>query len=70
MEKALDNPAWSALTTTQTAFAPGTAAAKRYKTGILPFVGLETPDAQLLAPADLGFRHRRDIVFQRVRKRE
>lgn len=37
---ALDNPAWSALTTAQSAFAEGTQKAKRYKPGILPFAGL------------------------------
>jgi GNAT superfamily N-acetyltransferase len=52
MDKALDNPAWSALTTTQIDFALGTAAAKRYKPGILPFVGLETPDARAVAELD------------------
>ncbi len=38
METALDNPAWSALTTEQAAFAQGTPMALRYKPGILPFV--------------------------------
>lgn len=37
--KVLDNPAWSALTTAQSSFAQGTTGAKRYRPGVLPFVG-------------------------------
>ena len=36
----LDNPAWSALTTVQSGFAVGGAAAKRYRPGVLPFAAL------------------------------
>ena len=46
----LDNPAWSALTTTQASFAQGTDLAKRYTKGILPFIACKT-DRQGI-PAD------------------
>lgn len=52
METALDNPAWSALTTTQAAFAKGTVNAKRYKPGVLPFVGFAKPDPAAVAELD------------------
>ena len=40
MQDLLDNPAWAALTTVQSDFAQGTALAKRYRPGILPFAAL------------------------------
>lgn len=46
MDTALDNPAWSALTTTQRAFAEGTPIAKRFRTGILPFAALAAATAE------------------------
>jgi GNAT superfamily N-acetyltransferase len=52
MDTALDNPAWSALTTAQAAFSEGTQKAKRYKRGILPFVGVATADSAATAELD------------------
>lgn len=40
MNSLLDNPAWSALTTVQAAFAVGGNLAKRYRKGVLPFAAL------------------------------
>ena len=51
MDSLLDNPAWSALTTEQAAFGQGTENARRYKPGLLPFVGFARPDAT--GPAEL-----------------
>ncbi len=48
----LDNPAWSALTTAQAAFALGTDNARRYKPGILPFVGFAKADKSAVAELD------------------
>lgn len=52
MDTALNNPAWSALTTTQAPFAEGMETAKRYRSGILPFAGLATADAAAAAALD------------------
>lgn len=41
MDNLLDNPAWSALTTTQASFALGNDNAKRYKPDVLPFAAVE-----------------------------
>ena len=49
---ALDNPAWSALTTEQSAFALGGPMAKRYQPGILPFAAVENPDPEAAAGLD------------------
>jgi len=51
MDTPLDNPAWSALTTLQASFSDGTINARRYKRGLLPFVGFAKPDP--VAAADL-----------------
>jgi GNAT superfamily N-acetyltransferase len=40
MNHLLDNPAWSALTTVQAAFAEGGNYGKRYRKGVLPFAAL------------------------------
>ena len=52
MDTALDNPAWWALNTLQAPFAEGTACAKRYRSGILPFAGLATSDSATAAALD------------------
>lgn len=52
MDTSLDNPAWSALTSSQAVFAEGTANARRYRPGILPFVGFAKPDAEAAAGLD------------------
>jgi ribosomal protein S18 acetylase RimI-like enzyme len=52
MDIALDNPAWSALTTTHAVFALGAATAKRYKPGILPFVAFAQADSGAAAELD------------------
>jgi ribosomal protein S18 acetylase RimI-like enzyme len=49
---ALDNPAWSALTTEQASFARGSDTAKRYDPAVLPFVGFPSP-VGAGAPAEL-----------------
>jgi len=58
----LDNPAWSALTTAQGAFAEGTPKAKRYKPNILPFAGVAAATAEaaeeldaLMAPGEVFY---------------
>jgi GNAT superfamily N-acetyltransferase len=48
----LDNPAWSALTTEQSAFAVGSDRAKRYSPGILPFAAVQQADAVATAELD------------------
>lgn len=40
MDHLLDNPAWSALTTTQSTFSVGNDLARRYRKGVLPFAAL------------------------------
>jgi len=40
MNSQLDNPAWSALTTAQAAFADGNDGVRRYRRGVLPFAAL------------------------------
>lgn len=62
MDRTLDNLAWSALITAQSAFAEGTQKARRYKAGILPFAGLAaaTADAAeeldtLMAPGEMFY---------------
>jgi ribosomal protein S18 acetylase RimI-like enzyme len=56
MNSLLDNPAWSALTTVQAAFAVGGEDAKRYRKGVLPFAALEpgAPAAHLDPLMDAG----------------
>src|SRR5258708_40224797 len=56
MQVLLDNPAWSALTTAQSAFAVGNDGAKRYRKGVLPFAALgpEGRAADLDALIDAG----------------
>ena len=41
----LDNPVWSALTTTHAALAVGAGDARRYPADITPMCGLRAPDA-------------------------
>lgn len=45
-ELLLDNPAWSALTTEHADFAMGTACAKRYRPGVLPFTACRQPQEE------------------------
>ena len=52
MDTALDNPAWSALTTAQSSFAEGTQKAKRYRADILPFAGLAAATADAVEELD------------------
>ena len=52
MDTPLDNPAWSALTTVQASFSDGTINARRYKPGLLPFVGFAKPDPAAVADLD------------------
>ncbi|WP_119080602.1 GNAT family N-acetyltransferase [Chitinophaga alhagiae] len=42
----LDNPAWSALTTEHAEFAMGTACAKRYRPGVVPFTACRHPEEE------------------------
>ena len=59
MNSLLDNPAWSALTTVQAAFAVGNEGARRYRKGVLPFAalgpGARAEDLDILMAADESF---------------
>ncbi|MDO6431719.1 GNAT family N-acetyltransferase [Flavitalea sp. BT771] len=48
----LDNPAWSALTSDQRAFATGTAAVKRFRRGILPFAAYDHASPEKILALD------------------
>ena len=52
MDTPLDNPAWAALTTEQSAFSEGTINARRYRANLLPFAGLGSTGTTAVAELD------------------
>lgn len=60
----LDNPIWNALETVHRDFSAGTPAVKRYSEGTIPFMGMVSPDGELLTQMEPYFNANEEIFLK------